>query len=292
MLKTIFKSTLLVAVAALLFASCDKDENQTISLNITGLEDLGADFVYEGWIMVDGAPQTAGIFSVDANGTLVPNTFDLDKENVEAATAYILTIEPANDPDPAPSSVHVLAGDFSGTSADLSVSHSAAIGTDFTASTGGFILATPTTAVDTDERSGVWFLDGSSGTPEAALDLPTLPEGWAYEGWVVIDGTPLSTGRFTSVTGSDDAAPYSGTAPAPPFPGEDFVLNAPAGFSFPTNLDGGTVVISVEPVPDNSPAPFALKPLVQSIDAGSATHSLLSMGNNAAATNPVGKVTR
>ena len=30
----------------------------------------------------------------------------------------------------------------------------------------------------------------------------------------------------------------------------------------PTDLSGGTVVISVEPFPDDDPAPFVLKPLL------------------------------
>jgi hypothetical protein len=49
---------------------------------------------------------------------------------------------------------------------------------------------------------------------------------------------------------------------APPVPGEDFFNNALSGVTFPLDVRGKAVVISVEPVPDNSTAPFALKPLV------------------------------
>jgi len=90
------------------------DDTSTLSINLSGLEDLGADYAYEGWIIVDGSPVTAGIFNVDADGTPDVTTFELDADQLARATAYVLTIEPAQDSDPAPSKVHILAGDFSG----------------------------------------------------------------------------------------------------------------------------------------------------------------------------------
>lgn len=39
--------------------------------------------------------------------------------------------------------------------------------------------------------------------------------------------------------------------PGPPVPGEDFFINAPSGETFPLDIRGRTVVISVELVPDN-----------------------------------------
>ena len=106
-----------------------------------------------------------------------------------------------------------------------------------------------------------------AGGPVAGLDLPTLPAGWVYEGWAVIDGVPVSTGRFIDPTMPDDFSGFSGTDPNPPFPGEDFIINAPDGLTFPTDLtDGGTIVLSIEPEDDDSPAPFAFKPLALSVD--------------------------
>ena len=285
-------SFLMIAVS-IGFTSCSDDDDtntavETLSVDFTGLENLGAGFAYEGWVMIDGSPVSSGVFIVDDNGELSTSTFNVP--NLEDATAYILTIEPSPDNDPTPSAVHLVAGDFSGNSANLDVGHSAALGNDFESSTGAFILATPTDSDDTNEQSGVWFLDNSSGMAVAGLDLPTLPAGWIYEGWAMIDGSPETTGKFTSVTGADDAAPFSGPNAGPPYPGEDFLINAPAGKSFPTNL--AAAIISIEPVPDNSAAPFLLKPLVGMIDANAAVHTTLSMGNNAAATNPQGTVTR
>jgi len=284
----------MVVAFAMIMVSCGDDEAKVnqLNLNFSGLEDLGTGYAYEGWIMVDGSPVTTGIFSVDVDGVASQTSFDIDEESLEKATAFILTIEPSPDSDPAPSDVHILAGDFSTDNAALTVSHGAALGTDFTESTGKYILATPTDGMDNNEDSGVWFLDNSSGSMEPGLDLPTLPAGWAYEGWAVIDGTPVTTGTFTSASGSDSAAPYSGSGGGPAYPGEDFVQNAPAGLTFPTNLQGATIVVSVEPVPDNSAAPFVLKPLVGMTASDAPLHSALDMANNAASTNPTGTASK
>jgi hypothetical protein len=297
------KHTLLTVVLAtvLLFAACKSDDDNSnsttptgnqsnLNLNITGLEDLGANYAYEGWMIVEGKAITTGVFNVDGNGNLSQTAFPVNATDLAKATAFVLTIEPSPDNDPAPSSVHILAGDFSGGNSSLTVSHRSALGTDFTASAGSYILATPTDGMNNNESSGVWWLDPSG--PSATLTLPTLPSGWKYEGWAVINGTPVSTGTFTSVTGADDAAPFSGSMMAPPFPGEDFLQNAPAGLTFPVDLSGSPIVISVEPFPDNSPAPFTLKPLLGNTPAMANTHTLLPMMNNAAATNPTGTATR
>ncbi len=292
--RIIFFSVLLTGLFFL--TGCGDDDTaaltDTITLNVQGLEDLGTDYAYEGWIIVNGSPVSAGIFTVDANGVPSQTTFELDADDIANATTYVLTIEPSPDSDPSPSSTHIIAGDFTNTDAVLTVGHDAALGDDFTAAAGSYILATPTDGgATTDENSGVWFLDPMAG-PGAGLDLPTLPAGWAYEGWAVIDGTPVTTGTFLNVNESDALAIYSGSAGGPPFPGEDFLNNAPEGLTFPTDLSGSTIVISVEPVPDNSAAPFTLKPLVGTTPNPAIDHTSYQMGNNADATNPRGTVTR
>jgi len=290
------KILLVLVILSTTLASCKDDDTKesttsNLNLTITGLSDLGADYVYEGWLLVNGAPKTTGTFTVDENGDLSKTDFQIENNDLTTATKFILTIEPAADSDPAPSAVHILAGDFSGNSAAVSVGDMAALGNDFTASTGKYILATPTNGADTDENSGVWWLDPTAG-PGAGLDLPTLPAGWKYEGWAVIGGTPVTTGKFTAIDVVDDAAPFSASMPGPPFPGEDFLLNAPSGVTFPTDLSGATIVISVEPDPDNAPGPFLLKPLVGMVPVGAADHTAYDMNNNASNTNPSGTVKR
>ena len=297
----LMRIAILSFAAMMLVAACKKndDDNPTpspmtkdLSLSFNGLENLGPDYKYEGWIMVDGSPVTTGTFSIDDNGNLSQSAFAIDEEMLDKATAFILTIEPYPDNDPAPSAVHVLAGDFTSASADLTVSHPGALGSDFSGTMGYYILATPTTSTMDDELSGVWFLDLSSGSPAAGLQLPELPAGWVYEGWAVTDGMPLTSGRFTAADMADMAAPFSGSdASGPPFPGEDFIMNAPAGLSFPTQLNGGLAVISIEPEPDNSPAPFALKPLVGQISMSATDHTTYMLDNNSGSF-PTGMATR
>jgi DNA-binding beta-propeller fold protein YncE len=253
----------------------DKKKNtttETLSVSFSGLEKLGPGYVYEGWLITPSGPQSAGRFS-DPGGY----TFEVAPAVAKAATLYVLTIEPKQNDDPAPSATHVVAGPLVKGRAALSTSHPAALGTDFEAALGSFILATPSSPATDDYDQGIWYLDPTAG-PGASLSLPTLPAGWAYEGWVVTGGKPVSTGRFTSTSGadSDGAGPTAGPAGTPPFPGQDFI-------SPPLVLTGGTAVISVEPDPDDSPAPFALKPLVGDILA-KGEGARQDLGNNAAAT--------
>lgn len=300
-MNRVTKSILFGLMSSVVLVSCDDDDDDNnmtssnqgnLTVNTVGLESLGDDYEYEGWLIVNGQPVSAGLFDIDANGNPTATNFTVSQSDLSNASAYVLTIEPSPDNDPAPSAVHILAGDFSSNTAPLTVNHSSAIGTDFTSATGKYILATPTDGGDmTDELSGVWWLDPMAG-PGPGLDLPTLPAGWVYEGWAVIGGTPISTGTFTSASGADNAAPYSGSVAGPPFPGEDFLMNAPSGVTFPTDLSGQTVVISVEPSPDNSAAPFLLKPLVGMVPSGASDRTPYDMGNNATATNPTGTVMR
>lgn len=295
------KNLILFSFITLLFiSSCKKDDDtnpavtmKSITLNITGLEDLGADFVYEGWLIVNGVPVSTGTFTVDGSGNLSVTKFELDATDVDNATTFVLSIEPANDPDPAPAATKILAGDFSGTSASVTTG---LVG-DFSTSSGKYILATPTDGAETNENSGIWFLDLATGSPTVGLDLPVLPEGWKYEGWVVISGQPVTTGTFTNTMATDEADPYSGSEALPDvngmdgfFPGEDFLMNAPSGLTFPTDIAGGTAVISIEPYPDNSPNPFTLKPLVHAIPASAVDHMVYDMDQNLSF--PTGTVSR
>lgn len=297
-MKKILFTLLAVTVA---FYSCDDDDDNTgnLTLDISGLSNLGDGYLYEGWVIVDGSPVSTGTFSVNDEGVLSATSFEMDAAMLAVATTFVLSIEPSPDTDASPSATKILGGDFSGTSASASIMHAAAFGTGFSGVTGGYILATPTTTVDTDEASGVWFLDNSSGSP--AIGLTNLPDlsnqtGWTYEGWAVIGGTPVSTGTFNTAAGFDDNATTTSfkgdDGDGPAFPGEDFIQNAPTGMTFPTDLKGATIVVSIEPVPDNSTSPFVLKPLAGEVPAALANHTFQTMDNIASSTYPSGTVTR
>lgn len=282
--------TLLLLAVSILFASCndsdDAPSTATLTLNLSGLEALGTNYVYEGWIIVNGSPVSTGTFT----SVSFPQSFVVDATQLASATTFVLSIEPAVDPDPAPADTKVLAGDFSGNSANVTTG----IVGDFSTAAGAFFLRTPTDETGTNngnDQYGVWF--GTPGAPPTPnFVLPTLPAGWAYEGWVVGDNGPISTGTFTAFNTMDSSNGFSGTQnnAGPPIPGEDFFLNAPAGETFPLDIRGRTVVISVEPVPDDSTAPFAMKPLVGT--AGQATApSTHNFGQNLGSL-PTGTVSR
>ena len=274
-----FAATLALMLVAACTDSTATPEGQMLALSVSGLQPLASGFHYEGWAIIGTTPVSTGKFNVDAQGNIVTLTgapvaggvFRADRD-LRGASAIVITIEPTGDTDALPTSTHYLGGAVVGGSATLTVGASQALGNDFNAATGKYVLATPTTATTTDEKSGLWFIDLSSGNPAAGLSLPTLPAGWKYEGWAVINGVPVSTGTFTAVNAADDRKLFSGPLAGPPFPGEDFIVAAPSGLTFPTNLAGGTAVVSIEPSPDDSPSPFTLKPLTGAIPAAAVDH--------------------
>ena len=232
--------------------SCAIERSEVLTLEFEGLEDLGEDYVYEGWA-VTGAfgAQTTDRFA-DPSGRIHQR---VAASVAEEAITYVLTIEPRRGDESSPAATHVLANAIpTGELVALTTEHPAALATDFASVAGAYLLATPSSPGSANSQ-GIWFLDPATGA--ATLSLPTLPEGWVYEGWVVDGGGPVSTGRFLSANGADfdGGGPAAGPEATPPFPGQDFIEPA-------MDLLGATVVISVEPEPDNSPAPFSIKPLI------------------------------
>lgn len=287
------KLTVLLLTGLFFTVSCSDDDSDTpaiaeINLNINGLEDLGADFAYEGWLIVDGSPVSTGVFTVDGNGNLSQTSFEASPTDIAAATSFVISIEPSPDSDPAPAATKILIGDFDG--GNTSTLTTGTVGSGFENAEGVYIVAAPTAGGATGtEFSGIWFLDNSGMQPVAGLDLPALSPGWKYEGWVVIDGVPVTTGTFTDVNSADEQSPFSDGGPN--YPGEDFLTNAPSGLTFPTDIRGDAVVISIEPSPDNSPAPFTLKPLADMIPA-MLSGEPYSIDNNTTASFPTGTVSR
>ncbi|MEL6543964.1 MAG: hypothetical protein AAFQ82_05025 [Myxococcota bacterium] len=240
---------------------CDEPA-ATLTVNFDALPPLGEGFVYEGWLIVDGSAESAARFPWTQTEVIL----EIPVEQL-AATLYVLTIEPEFGDDPAPSPVHLVGGSFVDGVATLSVDHRTAIRTDFETAEGRYILAAPTSPNAADYDKGIWF--GSQ------MSLPSLANGWTYEGWVVGENGPVSTGRFRSLQGedSDGTGPTAGPLAGPPIPGQDFI-------DPPVSLIGNTVVISVEPEPDDSPAPFALKPLIDDVLTDVGDHGLQAFERN------------
>ncbi len=299
-------SIALLACASLCISSCSNDDNpeseptstpttSALRLNLQGLSNLGSSEVYEGWVMVDGTPKSTGTFTVNDAGMASSTSFNVDSQDLENATAFVLSVEPTNDPDPAPSEIKILSGAFSGDTAMVNTNEM--IG-DFGDISGTFFLRTPTDEMmgapnNMNDQYGVWFGDIDQGMPPVAnFKLPMLDSSkWVYEGWVVADGVPISTGRFSSFEMQDDFNNFSQTGgkPGPNLPGEDFFINPPTGINFPLDVRNKMVIISVEPAVNDDPAPFLLKPLA-------ATSSMMLVQNQSFIKNtnaiPTGNVTR
>lgn len=262
----------------------DGVEQRIAEIVVDGVDPLANGFHFELWALIDDAPATVGKFNVDQGGAIVdldgiavPDArFDAGRD-LSVATDFVITIEAAGDRDITPGVSRYIAGPLMGGQSELSLAHERAIGADFSDAAGTFILATPTDGPDSVEYAGVWWLDLSTEPPVPGLGLPELPAGWQYEGWAVVGGVPISTGRFVTPSEPDLAAEFSGALPGPTVPGEDFLSGEIEGIEFPIDLRGQTVVISVEPEPDDSPAPFTLKPLAAEIAAAAASHQVMSM---------------
>ncbi len=228
---------------------CGIEESRALELTFSKLPPLGDQFVYEGWIILNGATTTGRFTTTAAITQRIP-------ASLGGATAYVLTVEPRRNDPAGASGTHILAGALGGSaSSTLGTEHPAAFGTDFATAAASYVLATPSTSSTTDNNLGIWFVIPNG--PEALI-LPTLPQGWIYEGWVAnATGPAVSTGRFRSGAGadSDAAGPTAGPLAGPPRPGQDFI-------NPPRNLVGGRVVITVEPEPDTSAAPFPIRPLL------------------------------
>ena len=222
-----------VMMASMLAAGGVRAEDGTIDLAVkfTGLAPLDEEH-YEGWLLVDGAPVSTGTFTVTEGGKILDlagkprSTFRVANVDLAKATKFLLSIEPTPDTDPAPAAVKPLVGELKAeqTAATLSPNLN---GRTMAGISGKYVLATPSDG-DGNETSGVWFIDLSSGSPAKGLVLPDLTgTDWVYEGWAVIGGHPVTTGRFLRGDMPDQAAPFSGPQGTPPFPGEDFLQSAP-----------------------------------------------------------------
>jgi hypothetical protein len=278
--------------ATFVLAGCDSTDPQppvapqSLALTLDGVAPLKNGFHYEGWAIIGGNPVSTGKFNVNDAGQIVnlqgqpiANGQFATGRDLSATTMVVITIEPPVS-GPEPSNTKFLAGGISANNASLTMRHAEAVGRDFAASSGRYILATPT-APNASDLSGIWFIDPTGIQMAPGLDLPTLPSGWIYEGWAVIDGMPVTTGKFRDVAMADMAAPFSGPEPGPAFPGEDFIMNAPPGLSFPTNLQGAMAVITIEPFPDDSADPFPARPLAAMIPGNAQPMTLYMMQNEA-----------
>jgi hypothetical protein len=252
------KLLVVFATLILFITGCDYFENgDTLNItkfetNISGLPAIADTMTFVGWFQWEDKKtdqkfaEKVFVLDADQNGSIA-YTSEKPLRSLQRAKLFYLTVERksvANDSALVPSTKKLLSGSFTFAASDLSIGENTG---NLENVNGFFSLATPTNGTNTDELSGVWFMDSLSTNPVSGLKkLPELYAGWIYEGWVEINGQMVSTGRFSNPKAADLYAAYSDTSAGFIFPGEDFLNNAPSGLTFPTNLSNAKVYISIE----------------------------------------------
>ena len=301
---------LIISFVFMVLVGCEKndilsndEQISAVELNVTGLQALGDSAWYELWLVGASGTSSVGVFSVDDQGLLTPSRFDVNLGYIQEASKFLLTVEEDDVPGTRFTTVQVndtttrvdttfaesnyllAAALIQANQAHVSIGEETVLDFDFMSATGTYMLATPTDD-QVAETSGIWFVNDTSAamdTKMAGLILPRLPARWAYEGWVVFNGTPVSTGEFTNPEVADKSGMYSGDSLSwgYAFPGEDFVKDdGLSGIVFPTDLSGKEVYITLSaPHPANANTPFSLKILSTVVPAGAQTNVVYEMEN-------------
>ena len=208
-------------------------------------------------------------------GQTVPLTGS--SRNLNRMQGFLLSMEPALDPDPANPAAPFLAG-YSNDSGKFEMvypynfRHPDFIPTYFLATPSDTLynLRKETNPVHIqNEHRGIWF--GFIDTTHYDLGLQMvradtvlrklareLMPDWQFEGWIERNGTRVSLGHFIRGDSADLSNPYA-FVPESVFavPGEDFLVNPPAEFAGSIQgLLGSTVMITLEPKPDPDTAMF------------------------------------
>lgn len=309
----------LVPIALILMSCKDTKSTETITspsgtftLQLINLPALDDSLVLAAWILDDAGKiiHKFGKLSYPAGSTSFTGSFPLTLSDFQANTKnqfVCISIEDRDSTlnDTTSSNVFLLISKIRTNEAQLNVvpknpvglafgsdfDDQKYLGTDtssvvppsFYTAKGVYTIFTPT-GTDPNTNSGIWFLNyKSAGVYETGLRLPELPTGWTYKGWVKVNGNYLSIGEFKLATGNDAQNPFVGVNAMPTYSGEDFLQNAPAGFTFPLDLAGQEVMISVEPNGFNGynkNKPFPLILLKGSIPTSVSNTTSTSLQNN------------
>ena len=309
------KKTLFFLLPILLFVSSCTDvktteavqnQNGTLTFNLSNLPTLDDSLVLAAWIVND-AGKVIHKFGKLTTGSTFNGSFPLTLNDYQQNTNsqfICVSVEHRDSTlnDSTTSNLFLLVSKIRTNSSELNLvpknpatiafgsdfddqkylgtDTSSAIPPSFKTAKGVYTVFTPTNA-DPNTNSGIWFLTyKSAGVYETGLRLPELPTGWTYKGWVKVSGSYLSIGEFKTDAGNDGGNPYVGANPMPAYPGEDFLLNAPTGFTFPLDLAGQEVMISVEPIGYAKNKPFPLFLLKGAIPNPGNNTTSFSLENN------------
>jgi len=280
-------STKLIVVSVFLFfVGCNETNEviQNVRLTVANLPALKeTEGHYQVWVSFttfdnvgpNTSPQhdsgfvSLGEFNVDANGSVVgrdgnPARIKLPEgRNLQLLSDVVITVQRNGENEDRGQAIigGRFRGDASRAIATLDISYADALGSDFATVSGKYAIMAPTSPADSN--SGVWFVDRTVGLVPGLVNLPTI-RNWTYEGWVVDNFDPdhpryYSTGKFlkANVADFDSAGPGRGSGTGLSFPGQDFINGAPSKPDL--RLSRYSIMITVEPFPDNSSDPFFLR---------------------------------
>ena len=252
---------LLILACALLLSACNQTpteitplpravgEVSAILVDVTSLQPLdpGTDGIYYLWALLErNETQSLGAFNIGAGGQMVDTAgaplreFRSDQFSLRQTLRMLITIESETEAPSAPSGMQILSGTFIEGVATLRVPISSAI----TSAGGSVQIFTPTDGPNTNETSGFWMVDGN-GDP--SVTLPDTTAALIYETFIDIKGSSLGVGRFDRSDQADDLCRFcDDDATAPERPGDDLLVNAPAGLTFPASLAGARITVSLE----------------------------------------------
>jgi hypothetical protein len=236
---------------------------------------------YAAWVNLErGEIVALGGFRIDENGRPIDQNGDLierfvSDQNLFKSVSMLITIEPFATVGDSPGSAVILQGPVIEGVVQLTVPAPQGV----RAAQGSYRVFTPTDGPGTNEGSGVWAVS-VAGDP--LLQLPSLNNLYAYEHYMVIDGVTLTMGRFLSPAAADFINLFSGSEPAPAFPGEDFLVDAPAGVKFPANLAGARLIVTLEPILDDTADPSQLVIFEATLPASVVGGETIALTNRAA----------
>ncbi len=249
-----------------------------VALGFEGLRPLDGGALYSAFLSLDnGDIVRLGGFNVnDAGRPIDPQGDVIDRfsasENLFSSVSLVVAVEPLGVVGETPGPAVIMQGPFIDGIASLSVPAPLFIAD----SVGSYRVFTPTDGPGTNEGSGAWAISvGGEGT----LTLPPLNNLYLYEHFMVIDGMPITMGRFVTADVADFANPWSGPLEAPAFPGEDFLENDPAGFTFPANLSGAQLLVTLEPILNDTELPFQLVILQGTLPVGVTGGEVIELTN-------------
>lgn len=290
---------ILILMVVIVFSGCDdKNElvapaQAGIQLTVSNLPHLGhTEGYYQLWAVFlefnkpgrglrplhDEGYVSLGKFNVSPDGQYLtgpdcgpPHLALPAGENPQLIDRVAITIQSHHDHDAVvhddePGAI-LLGGRMRGTErtgvADLAIEFDEAMGGNMRSVRGTYTIMAPTSD-PADSTAGIWFIQQGTTMTASLQNLPTLNEEWRYEGWVVHQGPGTnphyySTGKFQRADSADADGAGSGKGPGAGlnFPGQDFITGTPSRPDL-TSSDYWFMV-TIEPVPDNSPDPFFVR---------------------------------